>query len=112
MVSTHEDLPFVIKSTARNVLMHYPGAINCLGFLRALRMLEDERRVDLGPDEWDYVDLRLQYSRIQNGDQITVVAYGVVSMIEPVYFQPTHRMQFRTRSPRSSSLSPSRRLGN
>ena len=87
-----EDLPFVIESTARYVLMRYPGAINCLGFPLALRMLKDERRVDLGPDEWDYVDLRLQYSRIQNGDQMTVVAYGVVSMIEPVYFQPTYCM--------------------
>ena len=79
MVSTREEVPFLIESTARNVLVRYPGAVNCLGFPRALRMLEDQRRVDPGPNEWDYVDLRSQYPRLQNGDQMTVVAYGVVS---------------------------------
>ncbi|KAI1795370.1 hypothetical protein LXA43DRAFT_1058516 [Ganoderma leucocontextum] len=58
------------------------GASRCLeGVLKkfypgALRLLDEERGVDPGPNEWDYVDLRSQYPRHDHGEELTVVAYG------------------------------------
>ncbi|KAI1785013.1 hypothetical protein LXA43DRAFT_1100750 [Ganoderma leucocontextum] len=69
-------LPYAINEAARTVLVRYPGAFNCVGFTKALRMLEEERGTDVGPSEWDYVDLRSQYPLHEHGDQFTVVAYA------------------------------------
>ncbi|KAI1793374.1 hypothetical protein LXA43DRAFT_1092912 [Ganoderma leucocontextum] len=68
-------LPYAIDQAARTVLVRYPGAVNCVGFTKTLRLLEEQRGVDPGPSEWDYVDLRSQYPLHAHGDQFTVVAY-------------------------------------
>ncbi|KAI1783393.1 hypothetical protein LXA43DRAFT_1067687 [Ganoderma leucocontextum] len=74
--STPDLLPFHIHQSARSVLVRYPSAVNCVGFPQALRLLDEERGVDPGPNEWDYVDLRSQYPRHDHGEELTVVAYA------------------------------------
>ena len=73
------ELPFTIHPSAWSLLIHCLDTLNCMGFPCTLQMLDEQRGIDCGPSEWNYVDLCPFFPLHTYGVQFMVITYAEVS---------------------------------